>query len=116
MVIHEQIEILQAYERGEGIEFRKLTCDNWNTLVDSDHQFNFYMFEYRIKPKKWRAEKMQTYYYVDSFLNVTCSTETDNMIDYERFKVGNYFKEESDAKALKDRMRSLVDQFHNNKD
>jgi hypothetical protein len=49
MNIKDMIEVLQAYERGEAIEFKRE--EDWQGVKGSP-RWNFYSTEYRISPKK----------------------------------------------------------------
>lgn len=48
MTIDEMIEVLQAAKRGETIQLREKDCSQWR---DENPLWNFYRFEYRVKPK-----------------------------------------------------------------
>lgn len=51
MTTKEMIEVMQAYERGEEIEFRLADCeDRWAPTISP--LWNWEKFEYRIKPKE----------------------------------------------------------------
>lgn len=119
MTVQEQIEILQAYERGEVIEWRRKNSDmNFIILNYKPHDFNFEYFEYRIKPKRWRAEKNGTYYFVviDEFIDVCENVDTYCGIDNNRFKAGNYFRTMEDAKRARDLMKECLNKIHEGND
>lgn len=53
MTTKEMIEVMQAYNRGEQIEFRMKTIpenDEWNTMTQ-EPEWNWSGFDYRVKPK-----------------------------------------------------------------
>ena len=49
--VKEMIEVMQAYERGEHIELRKL-CDEKGWLDSFVPKWDWHRFDYRVKPKK----------------------------------------------------------------
>ncbi len=51
MELKEIIEVLQAAERGESIEFASATGTNWKTVI-GDPVWAFNQYKYRIAPKK----------------------------------------------------------------
>ena len=53
MTTKEMIEVMQAYERGEQIEFRMKTIpenDKWGTMTQ-EPEWDWRTFDYRVKPK-----------------------------------------------------------------
>lgn len=56
MYTKEQMEIIEARQRGEEIQSR-IKGDNylWSQMLPIEH-FNFFLFEYRISPKQQRKE------------------------------------------------------------
>lgn len=56
MTTKEMIEVMQAYERGEQIEYRGRGSNNW--LLSTPPIWNWEYFDYRVKPKpKYRPYK-----------------------------------------------------------
>lgn len=112
MTVQEQIEILQAYERGEEIEWRRKNSDmNFIILNYKPHDFNFEYFEYRIKPKRWRAEFDGAYYFVGA-VGVSSCCETHCDIDNGRYELGNYFRTKEEAEKARKLMKDVLTQFH----
>lgn len=112
MTVQEQIEILQAYERGEVIEWRRRNSDmNFIILNYKPHAFNFEYFEYRIKkPKRWRAEFDGAYYFVGAVGVIPCC-ETHCDIDNGRYELGNYFRTKEDAEKTRELTKKLLIKF-----
>lgn len=50
------------------------------------------------KPKRWRADYDKKYFYVESMGTILSSIEHHVSIDDARYKIGNYFETEDDAK------------------
>ena len=50
MTLREKIEVMQAFERGEEIEFIFSNRNNWTTLIRPP-SWNWDIYKYRIKPK-----------------------------------------------------------------
>lgn len=123
--IKEQIEIIQAYERGEEVEIK----DNegvWRTLASKEafikkmgyeYGFNFSEYEYRIKKKRWRAEKGEKYYFINSTFEVrgiidSCCYSYDD----DRFSVGNYFRTIEGAEKAIELLKECLTKFHEEND
>ena len=52
MTTKEMIKVMQAYERGEQIEYREKICnyiDDWIPLIDDNPIWDWYTFVYRVK-------------------------------------------------------------------
>jgi len=58
--------------------------------------------EAEMKPKRWRAEKYNSFYYVNSEGEIIKLVDYYNNNDNAWYRVGNYFRTEEDAK------RSLI--------
>ena len=52
-------------------------------------------------PKRWRAEKKGTYFYVADKGCISETWEDFDSADNKRYKLGNYFKTEEEAKKVK---------------
>ena len=71
MTLREKIEVMQAFDRGEEIEYEKINKQDW-TLMRIE-EWNFEKYNYRIKPKqkqvvvieKWLCEYCGGYVVVD---------------------------------------------------
>lgn len=49
MTLREKIEVMEAFERGEEIEFDYCGGNNWS--IDRKPKWDFSIYDYRIKPK-----------------------------------------------------------------
>lgn len=106
MTIEEQSEIIEAYKMGEEIEIKSAYRD-WTLLTfkyPTVYCFNFQDFDYRVKKKRWRAEKDKCYYYLLTTGDVTYSDDFYRTIDEKRYSIGNYFR----TKELAERGRELL--------
>ena len=50
MTLREKIEVMEAFERGEEIEYSLINTNDWLSICDP--VWNWDTFTYRIKPKK----------------------------------------------------------------
>lgn len=51
-----------------------------------------------LKPQRWRAYSGEKYFYIDCIGSINSSIEDYTSIDDARYKIGNYFETEDDAK------------------
>lgn len=117
MTTKEMIEILQAYEMGEVIEYRLTNESRWFNLNKTSHDFNFQRFIYRIKPKKlpkrWRAKKGEKYYIIGIRGDIVEYTEcAESVVDDLLFAFGNYFQTREKAEKARDLMEECLNKFH----
>lgn len=52
--------------------------------------------------KRWRAEDFKKYYYINSVSDICASTEEKQILDNERYELGNYFQTEEEAQKVVD--------------
>ena len=84
MTLREKIEVMEAFERGEEIEYEKINKQDW-TLMRIE-EWNFEKYNYRIKPKpkqvviieKWlcKSEHIELFTVEadkDYFLTIDCT-------------------------------------------
>lgn len=62
------------------------------------------------KPKRWRAEEYESYWYIDSSMEVSDCTENNSPFDNGHYEVGNYFKTEEAAVAMVEKLRKVLDE------
>ena len=70
MTLREKIEVMEAFERGEEIEYSLINNNDWRSICDP--VWNWDLYEYRIKPKpkqtvtieKWLCSIAEDSYYV----------------------------------------------------
>lgn len=53
-------------------------------------------------PKRWRAEDFKKYHYINSVSDICASTEEKQILDNERYELGNYFQTEEEAQKVVD--------------
>ena len=61
---------------------------------------------------RWRALYGENYYVIGSELNVDCTDEVGHVVDYNRNKVGNYFRTREAAEKVAEQIREI---FKNSK-
>lgn len=114
----EMIEVMQAYERGEQIQFLEYGGVKWEDCVGEPY-WNWGKYDYRVKPIPmcWRAMKGKPYYIVGTDGDVWMALEAYTKIDKNRFNIGNYFKSKEDAKraamAFKESLIKLHEEISN---
>lgn len=120
MTTKEQIEIIQAYERGEVIEWKSINVTEWSSLPSKEQfkesgyyepKFDFVHNNYRIKPKRWRAEFDGAYYFVGA-VGVEPCYETHCDIDNGRYELGNYFHTQEQAEKARKLLKECLTKFH----
>ena len=80
-------------------------------MVDCDENYDLYRYikdtATELKPMRWKAKEGYPYYYVDSSLLVTETTEEGYTSDRMRYDVGNYFKTEEEAQWFAEKFKEL---------
>ena len=61
-----------------------------------------------LKPLRWRAERCEGYYTIDSTLVVIESTECRDRYDNGRYESGNYFRTEEEAREMAEKMKKIL--------
>ena len=64
------------------------------------------------KPKRWRAEKGERYWVVDSVCNPVRYRETHAPFDDDCYEAGNYFRTEEEAQQAAEAVRETLEKFH----
>lgn len=62
------------------------------------------------KPKRWRAEKGDYYYFVGPYCDVQEYTEDYHECDNKMYECGNYFETEEGAKLMADKIKKLFNE------
>lgn len=106
----EQREILEAYERGEEIEV--YVIERLKIADKDNYQFDFRHYDYRIKPKRWRADEDERYYFLNSRLVIVASVDTYSCADDSHFNAGNYFRTAEQAEKAKKLLIEALAKFH----
>jgi hypothetical protein len=60
------------------------------------------------EPKKWRAKRGENIFYVNHFLQVKVTSETDSNIDYLLYESGNYFQTEAECQEFCEKVKALL--------
>ena len=61
-----------------------------------------------LKPARWRAERTETYYTLDSTLDVIESSEYGDRYDDGRYESGNYFRTRRDAERAAEKIKKML--------
>jgi hypothetical protein F3_00887 len=62
--------------------------------------------------KRWRAEKGKIYYYIDSVLDISISTEYHYALDNVCYERGNYFRTKEEAEEYAEYMKKKSLEWH----
>lgn len=110
----EQKAILEAYVNGEKIERCPKAGANrtFEEIESAGHLFNFCLYDYRVKSKRWRAEKGDSYYYINYDLCVEEEMECSEESDGSCYEVGNYFHSREQAEKARDLVKETLIKFH----
>ena len=91
-------------------------------LYPSKEYFHKYPFnaeeawlEWREKHEKWRGIIGKEYYYLNSCMRIVAAIEKNSSCDDERYTLGNYFRRIKQAEDAAERIKSILDCFHNEK-
>lgn len=117
MSVKKQREILDAYDKGEGIERKSeyYNVPNWTTIESKLHPFDFNHYSYRIKKrlKRWRAKKGEKYYIIGIRGDIVEYTEcAEPEVDDLLFAFGNYFQTREKAEKARDLLEETLTKFH----
>ena len=117
MTVQEQIEILQAYERGEVIEWKFADGESFKYSItkkvySENYSFDFTNCRYRIKPKRQRVDTGCSYFCINGFGEINQLTEIDGDADAQLYKIGNYFRTKEDAEKARAVMKECLNKFH----
>ena len=73
-----------------------------------EHGYTFNQETKKIEKIRWRAERENSYYFINSIGNVIGEEEGNCCIDTVRFEIGNYFKTEEEAEKYADKLKELL--------
>lgn len=117
MTVDEQGAIIEAYRMGREIEFQDNDGEIWYTLrtrYPENFEFDFQGYRYRLKPERWRADTGCNYFYINIFGEINQLTEIDGDADAQLYKLGNYFRTRKKAEKVRDQLKALLINFHEN--
>ena len=80
---------------------------NMENLTPDERKQLISLVEKSNKPslkQSWRAEENNIYYYISSNLTIETDREAYFAIDNQRYRIGNYFKTEEEAKFEKEKI------------
>lgn len=60
------------------------------------------------QPKRWRAEKGEYYYYINSFLRVDKCRDDYDCDDDNSYNIGIYFRTEEEAQEMADKFKAML--------
>ena len=87
MTLREKIQCMEAFERGEEIEYSLINTNDWLSICDP--VWNWGLFDYRIKPKPKQTVTIEKW---------LCKSAWDNYFIIERevafFKTRGYDKQQ----------------------
>lgn len=64
--------------------------------------------EKKLEKKRWRAENLESYYYIDELFAVNILCDEHDIIDNNLYNNGNYFKTEQEAQQYADKIKELL--------
>ncbi len=89
-----------------------------NKILDTNkdyHAYNMVISNYTeiqpLKPKRWRAEKREPYYIIDSdngFCKARVSYERGDVIDDSRYNSGNYYRTMEECSKVADACNEVI--------
>lgn len=84
--------------------------DNTIHLVTEYSDFGKYIIATakELKPFRWRAERTEAYYTLDSTLDVIESTEYGDRYDDGRYNSGNYYRTRKDAEKAAKKIKEVL--------
>ncbi len=80
MTLREKIETMEAFERGEEIEYEKINKQDW-TLMRIE-EWNFEKYNYRIKPKQKQTIVIEKWLIYDNFTESYSIAEESNIEEF----------------------------------
>lgn len=86
----------------------------WNdTIAGSIHPNNLCADEWDIyeKPKRWRAKIDGAYWFINSRLQVRCTSEWGYVENYEHYNDSNYFKTNEEAHRVADALMKVWKEY-----
>ena len=106
--------IFNENEDGRGCgftkEYREATKEEKESILNrlKEKGYTFNQETKKIEKIRWRAERENSYYFINSIGDVIGEEEGNCCIDTERFKIGNYFKTEEEAQKYADKIKELL--------
>lgn len=82
--------------------------DNTIHLVTEYSDFGKYIIATAKELFRWRAERTETYYTLDSTMDVIESSEYGDRYDDGRYESGNYFRTRKDAERAAEKIKEIL--------
>lgn len=97
-------------------EGKSLSIDKYPRLLHYIDNFNYDVIDFnnlpkRQEPKRWRAEKGETYYIITSNFEIENYCEENEVIDDEAYNSGNYFQTKEQAQEVADKLKEYFKQL-----
>lgn len=106
-------EFDRLYLRGEKEQSDKRPFTVFNKHIKSIEEKVKYINEKYTTYTRWRAEKDGTYYFMNTFGDVECSTELNDYMDDKRHMFGNYFKTEEECLEVTKKVKEVLLEVNN---
>ena len=92
--------------------------ENNGVIIVSDSYIRDYIDQnfiepYTPEPKHWRAERDETYFWVDELAWVRRAVEGSNDTDDDRYESGNYYRTQATAVLVAKAQRLMLELLHN---
>lgn len=81
-------------------------------LFPSEDQHDWFLWAEQRKAKRWRADKLETYYYVNEKIGCTQSPDCYYSLDHEMYRNFNYFRTEQQAEEAARRVKEVLRNYH----
>lgn len=106
--LQHRTNIQAAYLAGLSIQLRYRNEFNPKWIDVQNPSFDWERYDYRVKPRAWRAYKGEDYYFISAEGKVMKSTEDLSVVDNNRYSIFNYFKTSEEAKTVAEEFRQLL--------
>lgn len=103
-------EYTGEFRRAEHGEYIAMFADNRALVVSAECRADQDVFI--VKPKRWRAERHDEYWYFASRGFLQSDIENGSAVDALRWKFGNYFKTAQEAEAVLEKVEALLLSLH----
>lgn len=81
-------------------------------LFPSEDQHDWFLWAEQQKAKRWRADKLEMYYFVDEEIRCNFSNDGYSLYDNEQYRNFNYFRTEQQAKEAARRVKEVLRDYH----
>lgn len=81
-------------------------------VFPSKDQHDWFLWAEQQKAKRWRADKLEMYYFVDEEIRCNFSNDGYSLYDNEQYRNFNYFRTEQQAKEAARRVKEVLRDYH----